>query len=100
MSGQRPDESESTVLYVVVEARWESGDVIGCSMTADRVWFEHMSSSVTWLRQDTTTGFRDRRDLLEAAYPNGLVVKVVDLTNGDELPEEIEHHFTREEVSA
>lgn len=81
-----------TRIYVVVTAEWGGHDVVGYSVSADRAWFSHVSSDARWLKRDTTDGFRDRREQLEAAYPNGYEVVLVEL--GAELPVEIAHHFT------
>ena len=79
-----------TTVYVVETSRWGT-DICGVSVTADRVWFSHVSSSPSYLRRDTTDGWPDRRLELEAAYPDGY--KVVYVTGDDELPAEIAHHF-------
>jgi hypothetical protein len=81
-----------TRIYVVVTAEWGGHDVVGCSVTADRAWFSHVSSDTRWLTRDTTDGFSDRRAQLEAAYPDGY--EVVLINPGAELPAEIAHHFT------
>lgn len=86
------DHVEPTTIYVVPTGRWISGDFSGLSVTADRVWFQHVSSSLGYLRRDTTDGFSDRRVQLEEAYPNGY--KVVLVLPDEDLPAEIAHHFT------
>lgn len=85
------DEESSPIVYVVALGRWGTSDISGVSCDAERVWFEHVSSSMGWLVRDTTTGFTDRREQLEAAYPGGF--RTVLVGPGDEMPREIAHHF-------
>lgn len=80
----------STKVYVVITGRFGS-DYAGVSLTADRVWFQHVSSSTGWLVRDTTGGFSDRKAELDAAYPEGWEAVLID--KGDPMPEEIAHHF-------
>lgn len=80
-----------TTVYVVPTGRLSIGDYAGVSMTADRVWFQHVSSNLWFLERDTTVGFRDRREQLEAAYPDGFEIVMVE--PGQDLPAEIAHHF-------
>lgn len=78
--------SEMTTVYVVPTGRLSIGDYAGVSMTADRVWF---------LERDTTVGFKDRREQLEAAYLDGFEIVMVE--PGQDLPPEIAHHFASAE---
>lgn len=93
LEGNAAPVSEKPKVYVVPTGRWGTGDIAGVSVTADRVWFQHVSSSLGWLVRDTTTGFGDRRLELEQAYPDGFEVVLVQ--PGDDLPAEIAHHFER-----
>ncbi len=75
-------------VYVVVEGRWPGGDASG-SLLLDfgEVLWSHLSSSLSWLKSDLTTGFVDRRVHLADRYPDGYDVVVVDI--GDEIPEDV-----------
>ena len=86
-----PLKPDPTKVYVVATGRWRSGDIVGVSVTADRIWFQHVSSSLSWLKRDTTDGWSDRKHQLQQAYPDGYEVIVVG--PDDALPPEIAHHF-------
>lgn len=75
-------------VYVIVQSEWKSGDVGGSLLldTGEVPW-GHMSSSRGWLQRDLTNGFGDRRARLEALYPNGYDVVLVDAD--DELPADV-----------
>lgn len=67
-------------VYVLVEGRWGSGGDVGGSLWDDQgvcLW-EHVSSSVTWLRQDLTVGFSHRAQTLNEKYPDGYEVVMID----------------------
>lgn len=85
-------------VYVVVTGRFGTSDVSGILMHADgEVTAQHVSSSVSWLQNDLTTSFADRREALEARYPGGYDVQVVDLFDEDPPPE-IAEHFTKRDA--
>lgn len=80
----------TTNVYVVVTGSFGS-DVAGVSVAADRLWFQHVSSSTWFLERDTTDGFADRKAQLDAAYPDGWTAVLVEV--GAPLPDEVAHHF-------
>jgi len=80
--------SNRGTVYVVPEYQMSSGDVGGCLLRDNgEVPWSHMSSSVSWLQRDLTNGFADRREQLNAWYPNGYDVVVV--TEGVEIPADV-----------
>ena len=85
-------------VYVVALGRFGGADYAGVSCDKDRVWFQHMSSSLWYLKSDCTTGFPDRRAELEKAYPDGFETVLIDLADGGSPPAEIAHHFTKAEA--
>lgn len=96
--------SEKPKVYVVVTGRFgglsDSGDVVGMLMHADgEVTAQHCSSGIFWLRTDLTTGFKNRREALEARYPDGYDVQVVNLYE-EEPPAEIAQFFEKAESAS
>ena len=94
--------SEKPKVYVVVTGRFggpdDGGDVAGSLMHADgSITASHCSSNLSWLQRDLTVGFKDRREALEARYPDGFDVEVVNLYEQDP-PEEIAQFFVREQA--
>ncbi len=77
-------------VYVVVTDTWRNGDVYGLSATAEKVWYQHVSSNISFLVRDTTSNF-GRSKVFAEAFPEGIEVVLVDV--GDTIPEEIAHHF-------
>ena len=66
-------------VYVVVQSSWGGSDLGGCLLLATgEVLWSHISSSPWWLQRDLTNGFTDRRERLEALYPDGYDVVYVD----------------------
>ena len=78
-------------VYIVVQGRSAIGDVIGLLVTAeDGPLWGHTSSHLEYLKGDLTTTFTERRAALEAKYPDGYDVVVID---GSPLPEPIARYF-------
>jgi hypothetical protein len=100
-----PDNADDLpIVYVVAYSRWrlhgQPSDYGGAALFGDAYSesFGHVSSSLDWLRNDTTVGFGgERRDRLRALYPQGFKRVVLDLTGDtpDVLPSAIEHLFTK-----
>lgn len=76
-------------VYVVVQGQFgQFGGLGGCLLldTGEVLW-DHISSDLTWLTHDLTSGFSDRRIELEHRYPDGYEV-VVAVQKGD-VPDDV-----------
>lgn len=72
-------------VYAVVTAKYGHSDVGGqlFDHKGEPLW-SHLSSSEGWLWRDLTTGFTDRREALEAKYPEGYDVMCLAERSPDE----------------
>ena len=78
-------------VYIVVLGHSALGDIDGVLVTVeDGPLWSHMSSDIEWLRNDLTTTFTDRKATLEAKYPDGYDVVLID---GTPLPADIARYF-------
>lgn len=82
-------------LYVVPIGRL-GDDYAGVLASAGKVWWQHVSSSTSWLARDLTSG-TERVAELAAAFPDGYDLVVLEA--GAELPPEIAYLFEPAEPS-
>lgn len=67
--------SAKPTLFAMVTEAWGGGDVAGVLYDHEgEPLHSHISSGEAWLWRDLTTGFTDRRERLEALYPDGYEV--------------------------
>jgi hypothetical protein len=86
--GAKVDDLAAPAVYVVLNTRWGAGDCSGSLLlsSGEGLW-GHMSSSLGWLVRDLTIQFPDRREKLEALYPEGYMIVVAD--RAGIIPDEI-----------
>jgi hypothetical protein len=75
-SGADTGPAENTV-YVWVSGVFGGSDLAGSLLTGEgEVLWGHVSSGIWWLKSDLTVSFTDRREALDARYPDGYEVVV------------------------